>query len=156
MPASSVSSGSSNHSNYPDSESYVLFPNHDDRAPASLSEQLAESLLSPDGQGNPKHDAHSDSGIDTVELGKSMAAAPAMDSLLAVDRQKWMFGCHLSNPQTLEWLPQCSNIPETIFATNLRTPLRHCNPFCRLSSLQEIVPPEEFRSAARIPHRCPY
>ena len=102
MPASSsVSSGSFNHSNNPDSKSYVLFLNHDNRALASLSEQLAESLLSPDEQGNPKHDAYSDSGIDAVELEKSMAAAPAMDSLLTVDRQKWMFSGLLSNPQTL-------------------------------------------------------
>ncbi|MCJ1424732.1 hypothetical protein MMC29_002620 [Sticta canariensis] len=86
MPAvSSVSSGSSNHSNNLDSESYVLFLNHDDRALASLSKQLVESLLSPDEQGNLKHDAHLDAGIDTVELENSMAAAPAMDSLLAVD-----------------------------------------------------------------------
>lgn len=71
MPASSLrSSGPSSHSNYPESESQVLFPNHDslqNGVPAPLTKYPAESLLPPDGQGHSGNNAHGDSGIDLIE-----------------------------------------------------------------------------------------
>lgn len=76
MPASSLSSGPSSRSNYPESESPVLFPNHDklqNGGPAPMTEHSAETLLPPDGQGHSKHYAHEDSGIDTLEPERSMA-----------------------------------------------------------------------------------
>lgn len=77
--SSSLSSGPSSHSGYPESESHVLFPNHDNLQNgglAPLTEHPAETLLPPDGQGPSKHYTHEDSGIDTTEPETSMAAAP--------------------------------------------------------------------------------
>lgn len=81
MPASSsLSSGPSSRSNYAESESRELFPNHDNLqngGPALSPERQTESLLSPDGQEHCKHDSNGDSGIEITELEKPMAAAPA-------------------------------------------------------------------------------
>ena len=78
--SSSLSSGPSSHSGYPESESHVLFPDHDNfqnGEPAPLTQHRAETLLPPDGRGPSKHYAHKDSGIDTTEPVTSMVAASA-------------------------------------------------------------------------------
>ena len=76
LASSSLSSGPSNHSNYPESESHVLFPNHDNLGPAPLVQHPAETHLRPNGQGQSKDFALEDSGIDDVEPEIPMVAAP--------------------------------------------------------------------------------
>lgn len=75
MPASSsLSSDPSSHSNDPESESHLLFPNHDNLpngGPALLVENPAETLLPPDRQ------IHDDSGIYVIEPESLMVAAAA-------------------------------------------------------------------------------
>lgn len=78
LASSSLSSGPSNHSSYPESESHVLFPNHDNLhndGPSSLSEHPAGNHLPPDGQGHPKNYDPEDSGIDVIEPETLTAAA---------------------------------------------------------------------------------
>lgn len=77
--SSSLSRGPSSYSNYPESEFQMLFPNHDNLqngGPAPLTEHLTINPFPSDGQGHPKHYAHEDSGIDTIEPDKPVAAAP--------------------------------------------------------------------------------
>lgn len=77
--SSSLSRGPSSYSNYPESESQMLFPNHENLqngGPAPLTEHLTINPFPSDGQGHPKHYAHEDSGIDTIEPDKPVAAAP--------------------------------------------------------------------------------
>lgn len=79
LASSSSSSGPSSLSNYPESESHVLFPTHDilqANESASFAEHPAESLLPPDGQEHSKDYTHDDSGIDVVEPETPMAVAP--------------------------------------------------------------------------------
>ena len=79
LASSSLSSGPSSHSNYPESETHLLFPNHDNPqndGPAQLARHPAESHFPPDGQGHSKDYDLEDSGIDTVEPETLMAAAP--------------------------------------------------------------------------------
>lgn len=82
LASSSRSSGPSSSSNYPESESHVLFPNHgslQNVIPAPLTKYAAESHLPPDGQGHSNNNAHGDSGIDLIEPAEPAAAASASD-----------------------------------------------------------------------------
>ena len=77
---SSSSRGPSSSSMYPQSESYVLFPNHEslqNGAPAPLNEHPAETLLPRAGRGRFEHDACEDSDIIAIEPATPMAATPA-------------------------------------------------------------------------------
>ena len=77
--SSSLSSGPSSHSNYPESETHLLFPNHDNPqndGPAQLAKHLGGTHLPPEGQGHPKDYDPEDSGIDIIEPETPMAAAP--------------------------------------------------------------------------------
>ena len=78
--SSSVSSGPSSHSGFPESEIHVLFPNHDslqNGGPAPSTEHPTETFLPPDEQGPSKHYGHENSGIDTTQPKTFLQAAPA-------------------------------------------------------------------------------
>ena len=63
----SLSSGPSSRSDYPESESHILFPNHDNlqsHGPAPLAEHLTAAQLAPDVQGRSKDYVHDDSSVD--------------------------------------------------------------------------------------------
>ena len=79
LASSSLSSGPSSHSNYPESDTHILFPNHDNLkngGPAPWAQHPAEIHLPPDEQGHSKDYANDDSGIDIIEPETPMAAAP--------------------------------------------------------------------------------
>ena len=70
MPGSSLSSGPSSHSDSPDRESYVLFPEHDtlqNGGPAPLAEHPADNALPSDGQEISGHYVNGNSGVDAVK-----------------------------------------------------------------------------------------
>lgn len=85
---SSLLSDPSSNSIYPQSESHVLFPNHDNLhfpdhdslqngGPAPLTEHPAGRPLPRAGRGQLEHDACEDSYIDAIEPATPMAASPA-------------------------------------------------------------------------------
>ncbi len=75
LASSSLSSDPSSHNDYPESESHVLFPNHDSLEPAPLIEHPSETHLRPDGEGQSKDGSLEDSGID-VEPETPFLVAP--------------------------------------------------------------------------------
>lgn len=79
LTSSSISSAPSSHSNYPESDTHVLFPNHDNlqsAGPAPRAEHPAEIHFPPDGDEHSKDYGNEDSGIDIIEPETPMAAAP--------------------------------------------------------------------------------
>lgn len=77
---SSLSSAPSSRSNYPESDTHVLFPNHDslqnDDGPTPRAEHPAEINLPPDGEEHSRDYGNEDSGIDIIEPETATAAAP--------------------------------------------------------------------------------
>lgn len=79
LASSSLSSALSSHSNYPESDTQVLFPNLDNLqndGPAPRAEHPAEIHYPPDGEEHSKDYGNEDSGIDIIEPETLMAAAP--------------------------------------------------------------------------------
>ena len=76
---SSLSRDQSSHSSYPETDTHILFPNHDNlqydgsRPWHQGAEYPAETHLPLDGQGQSKDYAHTDSGIDVIESDPPMA-----------------------------------------------------------------------------------
>lgn len=79
LTSSSISSAPSSHSNYPESDTQVLFPNHNNlqnNGPARWAEHPAETHLPPDGEEDSKDYGNEDSGIDIIAPETPMAAGP--------------------------------------------------------------------------------
>ena len=78
--SASQSSGPSSHSDYPESESQNLFPNHENlqsQAPAPLAEHLTATQVAPDVQARSKDYSNNDSGVDDLGPETPMVTAPA-------------------------------------------------------------------------------